>query len=598
MTSSSPSSPWSPPAGVSLAWLLLGLFALFLSGLFAIVLVVLRTPFLSQWLGNALPFRSALVLHVDLAVAVWFLSMAGFFWSWLQRESLWSWLAWGVATSGVLTMLVSPLAESGVAVINNYLPVIHAPLFLGGLAFFVVGVAGSAALALWPGNDRESTPLAWPLRAAALVTFAALLVTGKTWLNLPQQWSVDSHWFETLFWGGGHLLQFVHTLLLIAAWWVLLRPGRESWFRWSTLLAVVPVLVALPLSWGLAVDSPDYRAFYTDLMAYGSWLWLFPTLPLLVREGKGKGVVWASAVLFVLGIGVGVAIRADNLVVTAHYHGTVGGITLAFMGVVLHLLRPQRTDGIKVYGSGLLLLILGLLWAGLGGAPRKSIFSHLPESTWDTLLPLLLVGVGGLTALVGLFLFLLPSLAALLERLNLGQRAPMWQGGLAIVLVGVVLQWFPAHPVASLPTPTVAQPQPQEDPELRLRFQQGAMMLHAGEYEHAVVAFHEVLSKNPRLPEAHLNMGYAMLGLQRYEAARDFFLGAVDLRPAQANAYFGLAEAYEALEDLPAALGAMRTFIHMTHNKDPFLVRARAAVWEWEKSLKEPKGPVKLPDKH
>lgn len=130
----------------------------------------------------------------------------------------------------------------------------------------------------------------------------------------------------------------------------------------------------------------------------------------------------------------------------------------------------------------------------------------------------------------------------------------------------------------------------QPGDELTVRFQQAAMMLHAGRYEPAVAALHRVLELSPRLPEAHVNMGYALLGLKRYAAARDFFLRATDLRPYQGNAYWGLAETYEKLGDLPAALGAMRIYIHLAKPGDPYVRRARSAIWEWEYQLK--RGPL------
>jgi tetratricopeptide (TPR) repeat protein len=121
--------------------------------------------------------------------------------------------------------------------------------------------------------------------------------------------------------------------------------------------------------------------------------------------------------------------------------------------------------------------------------------------------------------------------------------------------------------------------------EIDMRFQQGVMMLHAKHYDEAVTAFHRVLQLSPRLVDAHVNMGYALLGLQRDQAARDFFLTAIDLRPYQGNAYWGLATALENMGDLPGALGAMRTYIHLAPADDPYVRRARAALWEWDTQL-------------
>ena len=118
--------------------------------------------------------------------------------------------------------------------------------------------------------------------------------------------------------------------------------------------------------------------------------------------------------------------------------------------------------------------------------------------------------------------------------------------------------------------------------EVDRRFNEATVMLHAKQFEHALTALHRVLELAPQMPEAHVNMGYAMLGLNRFPAARDFFTGAIELRPAQANAYYGLALALDALNDRAGALGAMRTYVHLAKPDDAFVRKARAALWEWQ----------------
>lgn len=126
--------------------------------------------------------------------------------------------------------------------------------------------------------------------------------------------------------------------------------------------------------------------------------------------------------------------------------------------------------------------------------------------------------------------------------------------------------------------------------EITRRFDQAVVMLHARRYEEAVVALERVIELSPRLPEAYVNLGYALLGLERYENARDFFLAATELQPYQGNAYWGLAVALEALDDMDGALGAMRTYIHLTPPDEPRLRRARSALWEWE--TRRARGPL------
>jgi len=121
------------------------------------------------------------------------------------------------------------------------------------------------------------------------------------------------------------------------------------------------------------------------------------------------------------------------------------------------------------------------------------------------------------------------------------------------------------------------------------RFQQAVALLQQGQYEFAVQGFHEVLKFVPDLPEAHVNMGFALLGLEQFKAAEEFFDSASSIRPSQSNAYYGLAVAQEGLGDLQQAVVTMRTFVHIAEQDDPFRRKAESAIWEWEAALAAPK---------
>lgn len=175
-----------------------------------------------------------------------------------------------------------------------------------------------------------------------------------------------------------------------------------------------------------------------------------------------------------------------------------------------------------------------------------------------------------------------------------------WLLAALTVLLGAAL----VHGLRS-PGPAPA-PDPRREPaahadsaraaEVRQRFDQAVLMLHARQFEHAATALHRVLELAPRLPEAHVNMGYALLGLGKSAAARDFFDGAIALAPRQANAYHGLALAWEAQGDLPMALGAMRSYLHLARGENEVhLRRARAALWEWESRLRPAAPPTPAP---
>ncbi len=127
-----------------------------------------------------------------------------------------------------------------------------------------------------------------------------------------------------------------------------------------------------------------------------------------------------------------------------------------------------------------------------------------------------------------------------------------------------------------------------DETEVRVRFNQSVVMLHAKQFEHALTAGDRVLALQPNMPEAHVNMGFAWLGLLRFADAEAAFSRAIDLRPQQANAYYGLALALEAQQDVGAAKSAMRTYLHLTKPADPYVRKARAALWEWEAVVAPP----------
>jgi len=121
--------------------------------------------------------------------------------------------------------------------------------------------------------------------------------------------------------------------------------------------------------------------------------------------------------------------------------------------------------------------------------------------------------------------------------------------------------------------------------QLQLHFQQAVALLQQGEFEIAAHGFYEVLKHVPELPEAHVNLGFAMLGLKKFEEAQGHFDRASNIRPGQSNAYYGLAVASEGLGDLPQAVTAMRAYVHIAEADDPYRRKAEAAIWEWEAAL-------------
>lgn len=122
--------------------------------------------------------------------------------------------------------------------------------------------------------------------------------------------------------------------------------------------------------------------------------------------------------------------------------------------------------------------------------------------------------------------------------------------------------------------------------EIRQRFDQSVVMLHAEQYEYAIAALNRVLELAPELPEAHINMGFALLGFEQYEMAEKYFSRASLLRPDQANAYYGWALALQGLGHLDGALGAINSYMHVADKNDTYRTRAREIQSEIRRQIR------------
>ncbi|HSD61184.1 MAG TPA: cytochrome C oxidase subunit I, partial [Burkholderiales bacterium] len=336
------------------AWLALAGGSLGASALFALLLVLSRTPWVGQVFAAHGFFYPALVLHVNLSALIWFLAFAGALWSaGLPARALrLGWLSFWLGAAGTAAIVVSPFAEGG-ALVNNYIPVLDNAMFLTGLALFSAAAALGALRALWLTRGREAAGwLRAGLAAAALAVLAAALSLAWSGWALPEFLPPAAH-YEALFWGPGHTLQFAHTLLLMTCWLALAGAlvgrvplgGRTAAALFA--LAAAP-LVAVPVIHVLYPPAGGaFRQAFTALMSWGTW----PAAALLgliiawraLRPPPGEGMrslqvtLLLSVMLFGFGLAVGSLIRHDNAMVPAHYHGVIGAVTLAFMALALRL---------------------------------------------------------------------------------------------------------------------------------------------------------------------------------------------------------------------------------------------------------------------
>lgn len=162
--------------------------------------------------------------------------------------------------------------------------------------------------------------------------------------------------------------------------------------------------------------------------------------------------------------------------------------------------------------------------------------------------------------------------------------------GSVLVLVLLILAGLPSNYRfnAALPASLGADPRQADGTrqrELTARFEQGVAMLQLGEFENAVTAFHRVLVLAPGLPEAHLNMGFALYELKDYQGAQHFFEGAKALAPDFLNVEYGLAVSLFAQGKTLEAVHHMATYLGRLKKDDPFRKVAEKKMKKMESAL-------------
>jgi len=430
------------PSGVQLqqprAWLWLGMLALIGSGLFSILLVLSRTPVLNEWLPVADFFRVALVVHVDLSVLVWFVALAGLLWTLncSARGAAMNRSALALCTVGTLLMVLAPFTDDARPIMANYIPVLDGAVFLAGLVVFAIGTLLLTLRSLWAaprlgaGFDGGGA-LRFGINASAIAMAVALLAFGWSLAEVPATLDPLTY-YELLFWGGGHALQFVWTLLMLVGWlWLAGALGARV--PLSPRLTVLMFVLALacvfvtPYAY-LAHDiaSVEHRHLHTWAMRIGGGISIVPiglavTVALLrsdaprtAASGPLRSALVSSMLLFAAGGVIGMFIAGNNVKIPAHYHGCIVGVTLALMGLVFVLLPKLgyraptgrlATWQPALYGVGQLLHIVGLVWSGGYGVQRKVAGAEQVLRSTSEIAGMGLMGLGGAIAIVGGLLF-------------------------------------------------------------------------------------------------------------------------------------------------------------------------------------------------
>lgn len=427
-------------------WLWLGILALGIAGVWALFLGAGRAPQLKDIEILTRLFRVALVVHVDLSVLMWFVAVAGMGWALLlPQPHFGQWRRAGFYTIAASTALIalSPLDQAHWQVyISNYIPVLHNLPFLLGLGLLAAGLVVMTLPVVYNyATLRARSAVPHDLHGflyAAFTTLMALVAFALSAHRMPQLDNLQLM-FETLFWAGGHILQATYTLLLMSAWIALveLLSGESLNKRAVQIAYGFTVLYAVAHLAGFALypfDSPEFIGYHTKIMislggigvgllALLTVARLWAARKLLARKHRAyAAALISSLVVFLVGGFLGLMITGQNVVIPAHYHGAIVGVTLALMGLAYAMLPRFGYASVGetrlafwqpiVLGIGQLMHVSGFAYSGGYGVLRKTPAGETPNLPSDVQAALGFLGMGTLLAVIGGLMFVIVMIRA------------------------------------------------------------------------------------------------------------------------------------------------------------------------------------------
>lgn len=429
-------------------WTVLPLAALGLAGLLALMLALARSPaaeVIFPWIGQTF-FQKLLVVHVTFAFVVWYLGVQGAM-TVVATAQVTAERAMHIGGLGIVAgraavygfglsfimLLIPALADLGEPSINNYIPLLVHPLYFAGLTLLAVCLSlPIIRLLILLAKQRFAEAGTFGVACAGVIYLLALVCIVGAWFTLPPNTGIVGA-AEYLMWGGGHILQFANTALMLCGFYLLVRvtlgetPLPPAWFK-AMMLLLVAGAAAGPLLY-LTYDggSPAMRLTFTHLYWFAlpvpTTVVMVSVARLLMRRWRD---VWTGAaevravaaglVLFGVGGIIGFFEGSVDTRTPSHYHAMLIAVTLGFMalyfGLFLPLLgrrterRRLRTVMYLLLGGGQLIHSLGLYVAGLEGVVRKTAGAAQDLDTVTKIAFMAVEGVGGVIAVAGGIIFI------------------------------------------------------------------------------------------------------------------------------------------------------------------------------------------------
>lgn len=459
-------TPYSDTRRLLYGWLLFAISSLIFAGIFALLIVSARTPVIHNLLPGTDYVRIALVGHVILSFVIWFLAFMGLLWTLsstvligtVQFSKTAGWSGYIVSVAGTIMVIMSAVLGLGTPLFINYIPVLTHPLFYTGLLLLTAGMTITLLNTFATiGKAYREKIYKGPLH---LLTFG-MVISGIAFLSAILCFVLSFYFhviippkgtplnLEALFWGGGHILQFANTTAMVTVWLFLTYlvfkdlPISDRYSRLLYYFYLIFILAAPFVYFIFDTASYRYTEAFTTLMEYGlgpSTMIFAIAIIALIVSSPVKKLPWGmpefsslimSMILFALGGLISFTIYGHNTKIPSHYHGVIGGVTVAFMGLTNHILTllnrevySRRMAAIQpyVYGTGQALFVLGMFWAGSHGVARKTFGAAQNLDNVAKVMGMAIVGIGGAIAIIGGILFIVNSIMGLIQCLQVRRR--------------------------------------------------------------------------------------------------------------------------------------------------------------------------------
>lgn len=390
-----------------------------------------------------------------------------------------AWAGFALMAVGAVMVDWVILAGKADVLMTSYLPLLAHPAFYLGIILVavgtLVGVFNFFATLYVAKRDRAYTGsmpiVTFGALAAAIIAVVTLLHGAIVMIpafSYSMGWTgqPDPIWYRIIWWGLGHQSQQVNVCAMVAVWYLLsnvivgARPVNEAVCR--TAFALYILFINIASAHHLLVDPAVGSAWKIWNTSYAMYLAVLAsmvhgfTVPagveIAMREkGYTRGLFgwvvalpWRNPALsgtvlsvlifgFLGGItGVTLGTQQINIIahntlrIPGHFHVTVvGGTTLAFMALAYYVIplifqRDFIWRGLArvqpwIFGGGIVLLSLGMSFAGSMGVARRS-WDIDAQGVYGPAAHLWLgaLGIGGVLAFLGLLAFVLLCVGTLL----------------------------------------------------------------------------------------------------------------------------------------------------------------------------------------